>query len=82
MNNVGYIDRIIRITIAATLLILHLADVIPENLIDSALVVSMLLVFTSLRKCCPLYALLGFGTCTTSYNGKKTPRIKTKKLDI
>jgi len=69
--------------VATTILILHLVDIIPKNLSDSALVVSMLLVFTSLRKCCPLYALLGFGTCTTSAGGKKNPpRIKTKKLDI
>ena len=81
MNNVGRIDRIIRVLLAAALLVLYFVELIPENLMDTSLAVSLLLVFTSLRRCCPLYALLGFGTCQTGASGSN-PRIKTKKLDL
>ncbi|MBS3807552.1 MAG: DUF2892 domain-containing protein [Bacteroidales bacterium] len=81
MNNVGRIDRIIRVLLAAAILILYFVEFIPEHLMDASLAVSLLLVFTSLRKCCPLYALLGFGTCQTGA-GSSNPRIKTRKLKI
>jgi len=81
MNNVGRIDRIIRVVLGAAILILYFVDLIPEHLMDVSLAVSLLLVFTSLRRCCPLYALLGFGTCQTGTAGSN-PRIKTRKLDI
>ena len=82
MNNVGRIDRIIRVVLGAAILILYFVKLIPEHLMDASLAVSLLLVFTSLRRCCPLYALLGFGTCQTGGTASSNPRIKTRKLDI
>jgi len=81
MNNVGRIDRIIRILLAAAIIILYISGMIPEDYTNTSLVVAGLLVFTTLRKCCPLYALLGFGTCQTAA-APSNPRIKTKKLDL
>ncbi|HKL37771.1 MAG TPA: DUF2892 domain-containing protein [Bacteroidales bacterium] len=81
MNNVGRIDRTIRIILAVGILILHSTQLIPEDYSNTSLVVAGLLAFTSLRKCCPLYALLGFGTCQTG-TSNSNPRIKTKKLNL
>lgn len=81
MNNVGKIDRLIRMLLAVGLIILHITHVIPKGYEDIALFAAAILAMTSLRKCCPLYSLLGFGTCGVNHN-KQEPRIKTKKLDI
>ena len=81
MNNVGRIDRIIRILLAAAIIILYISGIIPEDYSNTSLLVAGLLVFTTLRKCCPLYALLGFGTCQTGTTSSN-PRIKTKKLNL
>jgi hypothetical protein len=78
MHNVGKIDRAIRLVIAVTLVILYFTKVIGTPAI---LFISMVLLFTSLRRCCPLYALLGLGTC-----GIKTEatdrKIETDKLKL
>jgi hypothetical protein len=60
MHNVGKIDRAIRLLIAATLLILYFTKVLESAFF---LFLPLVLVMTSLRRCCPLYAVLGFGTC-------------------
>ncbi len=60
MHNVGKIDRAIRLLIAATLLILYFTKVLESSFF---LFLPLVLVMTSLRRCCPLYALLGLGTC-------------------
>ena len=81
MNNVGKIDRLIRLILAITIAILHFANVIPAQYSDTALVIAVILAITSLRKCCPIYALLGFGTCGVD-SGSQEPRIKVKKMDL
>lgn len=81
MNNVGKIDRLIRFILAISILVLHYTDVIPAQYGDVALVFAIILAFTAFRKCCPLYAVLGFGTCGVD-TGNQEVRIKTKKLEL
>lgn len=81
MNNIGKIDRLIRIIAAVVLIVLHYTKVTPTQYGDISLVIAAILAMTSLRKCCPLYALMGFGTCSNSIKNTKSA-IKTKKLDI
>jgi hypothetical protein len=45
------------------------------------LVGAVILFFTSMRRCCPIYALLGFGTCGIE-TGEKKPLIETKKINL
>ena len=78
MHNVGKIDRWIRLGIAAILMILYYTKTVEYQ---SLIVVALILAATSLRRCCPLYALLGFGTCGIETD--KTDRvIDTKPLDL
>lgn len=79
MNNVGKIDRLIRIIAAVAIVILHFTGNLPAEYSDIILVVAIVLAMTSLRKCCPLYALLGFGTCGVN-TGSEEATIETKKL--
>jgi hypothetical protein len=78
MHNVGKIDRVIRLLVAATFVILYFTRVLESAFF---LFLPFVLVMTSLRQCCPLYALLGFGTC-----GVKTveteKKIETEKLKL
>jgi len=83
MNNIGNIDRLIRFIIATGILILHATHVLPEENGEVFLLGAALLAMTALRKCCPFYALLGFGTCSsTPKANNKDPKIPTKKLNI
>jgi len=78
MHNVGKIDRIIRLVIAATLIVLYFTKVLESSIY---LFLALLLVFTSLRRCCPLYAVLGLGTC--GIKTEETDRkIDTEKLKL
>jgi len=45
------------------------------------IVIAVVLAATSLRRCCPIYALLGMGTCGTGVDEKEAT-IKTEKLDL
>lgn len=78
MHNVGKIDRIIRITIAAVLLILYFTDVFESGII---LFFAFMLIITSLRRCCPLYAVVGLGTCGIKVD-KTENKIETEKLNL
>ncbi len=81
MHNVGKIDRIIRLVVAAAILIGYYTNIITGKLGNISLFVAALLFMTSFRRCCPLYAILGFGTCGVD-TGNEEPKIKTKKLDL
>ena len=81
LHNVGKIDRIIRLSLALALVVLYYLK-IGEGSWDNYFVFGAALLFiTSIRRCCPLYALLGFGTCGIASDVKE-PAIKTKKLKI
>lgn len=80
MHNVGKIDRIIRLTIAAVLATLYFTHVLESKFF---LFAAFMLVMTSLRRCCPLYAVLGLGTCGVQVDESKkiidTDTINLKK---
>jgi hypothetical protein len=78
MHNVGKIDRIIRLSVAAILVTLYFTHVLDSKFFLGAAVV---LAFTSLNRCCPLYAILGLGTCGVN-TGKSERKIETDKLDL
>jgi hypothetical protein len=78
MHNVGKIDRWIRLGIAAILIILYYTKIVEYQ---AVIIIALILAATSLRRCCPLYALLGLGTCGIETD--KTDRvIDTKPLDL
>ncbi len=81
MHNVGKTDRIIRGIAAVILAILYITKTLEGTWGDIALALAILLGITSLRRCCPLYALLGFGTCGIETQATET-KIKIEKLDL
>ncbi|MCK9209050.1 MAG: DUF2892 domain-containing protein [Salinivirgaceae bacterium] len=81
MHNVGKIDRIIRISVAIILAILYFTKVADGKLGTAFIMIAVVLAATSLRRCCPIYALLGMGTCGTGVDEKEAT-IKTEKLDL
>ncbi len=81
LHNVGKIDRIIRAILAVILAALYFTKTIEGDWATTAIVIATILGMTSLRQCCPLYALLGFGTCSVD-TGKSDTTIKTKKLEL
>ena len=82
MHNVGKNDRLIRLSLAGILLLLYFAKLLPESWSDGLLIGAGILGVTSLKRCCPLYALFGFGTCSTGGDQNDEPRIKTEKLKL
>jgi hypothetical protein len=80
-HNVGKIDRIIRLSVALILVVLYYAK-IANGAYDTYFIVgAIILAVTSIRQCCPIYALLGFGTCGID-NSEKKPIIETKKIKL
>lgn len=61
-KNVGTIDKLIRIAIAAIIAILYLTHVISGTLGIVLLILSAILVITSFVGICPLYMPLGLST--------------------
>ncbi|WP_010664790.1 YgaP family membrane protein [Marinilabilia salmonicolor] len=61
--NVGNIDRLIRIVLAAILAGLYLAEVVSGILGTVFLIVAIVLLVTSLFRFCGAYALFGVNTC-------------------
>ena len=81
-HNVGKTDRFIRIAIAAVLFLLYFLEVFTGSAGETLLIVAVVLLITSMRRCCPLYALLGRGTCSPDTGDEQKPVIKVKKLDL
>ncbi|MBK7031342.1 MAG: DUF2892 domain-containing protein [Bacteroidales bacterium] len=61
-KNMGSIDKIIRIVIAAILVALYFTNVVTGTLGIVLLVVAAVFVLTSLISFCPLYPILGMKT--------------------
>ncbi len=61
--NMGNTDRIIRILIAAVIVILYFAGTISGTFSTVLLVFAGVLALTSLMGFCPLYAPFGIKTC-------------------
>lgn len=62
-KNMGLADRIVRIGIAAIILVLFLTDIVAGTLGIVLLVVALIMVLTSFIKICPLYLPFGISTC-------------------
>lgn len=80
-HNVGKIDRIIRIILAVLLAVLYFTKVVEGTLAEVSIILAIVLFMTSLRQCCPIYTILGFGTCGVK-TGKTETTIKTGKLKL
>lgn len=61
--NMGGIDRIIRIVIAAVVAVLYFNSTLTGTVGIVALVLAAVFVLTSLVSFCPLYTLVGLNTC-------------------
>jgi hypothetical protein len=68
-KNMGSIDRVVRVIIAATILVLFLTGTIEGTLAYVLLGLAGIFVGTSLIGTCPLYLPFGLSTCAA--DGKK-----------
>lgn len=64
-KNVGIIDRVVRIVIAAILAILYFAGVVSGTVGIIFLVLAAVSLLTGLFRVCGLYAIFGLNTCRT-----------------
>lgn len=62
-KNMGSIDRIIRLVIAALALFLYTNGTLSGTMGIVALVVAGIFTLTSLISFCPIYAIFGMSTC-------------------
>lgn len=62
-KNIGNADKLVRILIAITVVILYYTNVITGMLAIILMAVSIVLLVTVLINFCPLYALFGIKTC-------------------
>lgn len=81
VHNVGKIDRIIRLSLALVFVVLYYLKIAEGAWNDYLIFGGVILLFTSMRRCCPIYSMLGFGTCGIKSDGKE-PIIKTKKVKL
>jgi hypothetical protein len=71
-KNMGTVDRIIRIIIAAILVVLFAMNVVPGFWGILLLVVAAVFVLTSFVSFCPIYRIFGASTCATKPSGEKS----------
>lgn len=64
-KNMGTIDRVIRVIIAAIAGYLYSNGTLSGTMGIVALVVAVIFVLTSLVSFCPIYRLVGISTCPT-----------------
>jgi hypothetical protein len=62
-KNMGSVDKMIRVVIAAVIGILYYMDYISGTLAYVLMAIAIVLLVTSLVNFCPLYRLLGTSTC-------------------
>lgn len=67
-KNMGSIDRVLRITLAAVVGVLFATNVISGTLAIVLGVLAVIFLATSLVSVCPLYTLVGISTCPTKAN--------------
>ena len=63
MNNMGKVDKIIRLVVAALIVVLFFTKVLTGTLAVVLLIVAGVFVLTSLISICPFYTLFGIDTC-------------------
>ena len=71
-KNMGMADRVIRVIIAALVVVLYLTNVLTGIWGIVLLMLAGVLVLTSLMGFCPIYTIFGINTCATD---KKTTRV-------
>ncbi len=71
LHNVGKIDRIIRLSVGLILVVLYWMKIGGGEYNNYFIGGAVLMFVTSVRRCCPLYAILGFGTCGVETDEKK-----------
>ncbi len=81
IHNVGKIDRIIRLSLALFFVGLYYFEFADGDWSNYFLIGAFVLFITSSHRCCPIYAILGFGTCGIESNAKESI-IKTKKIKL
>lgn len=64
-KNMGNVDRIIRVIIAAVIAVLYFSNILSGTLGIVLLALSVIFVLTSLVSFCPLYAPFGIKTCAS-----------------
>ncbi len=62
-KNMGNADRMIRLLLAAVMVVLYFTNVVTGTLGIVLLVLAGVFVLTSLISFCPLYTLIGLNTC-------------------
>lgn len=62
-KNVGSIDKIIRVLLAALIAVLFLTKILTGTLAIVLLIFAVILVLTSFFSFCGIYTLLGINTC-------------------
>ncbi len=62
-KNMSSSDRLIRLTLAATVVVLFLTNVLTGTLAYVLLGLAVVFVLTSMVGFCPIYAPFGFSTC-------------------
>lgn len=64
-KNMGNIDKIIRVLIAAVFAVLYFTGTVTGTIGLVLLVLGGVFLFTSIISFCPLYTLVGINTCKT-----------------
>lgn len=67
--NMGTLDRIARVAVAAVLVVLFLTGTLTGTLAYVLLAVAAVFLLTSVVSVCPLYSLFGFSTCPVKKAG-------------
>ena len=69
-KNMGTIDKVVRVTIAAIIAILYFTNVITGTLGIVLLILAGVFVLTSLISFCPIYRIFGLSTCPVKVKSK------------
>jgi Protein of unknown function (DUF2892) len=67
-KNMGLIDRLIRLIVAATLAMLYFTNVVTGTAGIILLVIAGVFTLTSFISFCPLYTIIGINTCKRKTN--------------
>jgi drug/metabolite transporter superfamily protein YnfA len=62
-KNVGNVDRIIRVILAAVFAVLYFTGIVPGTVGLVLVALGGIFVLTSLISFCPIYAIVGLNTC-------------------
>jgi len=69
-KNMGTIDKVVRVIIAAIIAILYFTNVLTGTLGIVLLILAGVFVLTSLISFCPIYRIFGLSTCPVKVKSK------------